>query len=65
MLANPRAGGGPGSLVFCGTGPGRIGSETIGPSWYKGFVPRLGLAWTLVSKTVVRASAGGIEPVFN
>jgi hypothetical protein len=58
-LANPGAGGRPGALEFCGTGPGRIGRATIPPGWYKGFGPRLGLAWSAADKTVVRASAGG------
>ena len=57
-LANPGAGGRPGALVFCGTGPGRIGRNSIPPGWYKGFGPRFGLAWTPIPKTVVRSSGG-------
>jgi hypothetical protein len=57
-VRNPGAGGRLGALVFCGTGPGRIGRQTIPPGWYKGFGPRLGLAWNLSGKMVVRASGG-------
>ena len=57
-VPNPGASGRPGALVFCGTGPGRIGRQTIPPGWYKGLGPRLGLAWSLSNRTVVRASAG-------
>ncbi len=55
---NPRAGNLPGALKFAGTGPGREGSRSITPGWYGGISPRLGLAYALDSKTVLRASAG-------
>jgi len=57
-LPNPGASGRPGALVFCGTGPGRVGSHSITPGWYGGFGPRFGLAWSVASKTIVRASGG-------
>ena len=57
-LPNPGAGGLPGALEFCGSGLGRIGRDSISPGWYKGFGPRLGLAWSPTAKTIVRASAG-------
>jgi Carboxypeptidase regulatory-like domain/TonB dependent receptor-like, beta-barrel len=55
---NPGAGGRPGALVFAGEGPGRIGRRRIADNWYWGFGPRLGLAYELNRKTVLRASAG-------
>jgi len=52
-LANPKAGGLPGALAF---------SKTYGKSlidtWKKGFRPRLGLAYQMGDKTVLRASGG-------
>jgi len=57
-VPNPGASGRLGALVFCGTGPGRIGRSTIPPGWYKGFGPRLGLSWNAANKMVIRASAG-------
>ncbi len=56
-LANPGAGGRPGALAFIGTGAGRIGGN-FQDSWYKGFGPRLGVAYQVNPKTVVRASGG-------
>ncbi|MCU1324653.1 MAG: hypothetical protein JWN34_23 [Bryobacterales bacterium] len=55
---NPRAGNIPGALIFAGKGPGREGSRTLADGWYKGWGPRLGFAYKLDEKTVVRASAG-------
>lgn len=55
---NARAGNLPGALRFAGTGPGREGSRSITPGWYGGVSPRLGIAYGLDSKTVLRASAG-------
>ncbi|MBI3209463.1 MAG: TonB-dependent receptor [Candidatus Solibacter usitatus] len=57
-LPNPGASGRLGALVFCGTGPGRIGRESIPPGWYRGFGPRFGLSWLAARKTVVRMSGG-------
>jgi hypothetical protein len=55
--ANPGAGGLPGALVFAGTGPGRIGQRAFANPW-TGFAPRLGIAYEINPKTVVRASGG-------
>jgi hypothetical protein len=57
-VPNPGASGRLGALVFCGTGPGRIGRSTIPPGWYNGFGPRLGLSWNAANKMVIRASGG-------
>jgi hypothetical protein len=51
---NPAAGNIPGALVFAGTGPGRVGRRAIAPSNFKSFGPRLGLAYSLDDKTVLR-----------
>ena len=47
----------PGALVFGGSGTGRIGDQFYKP-WRLGFGPRLGLAYGLNSKTILRASGG-------
>lgn len=47
----------PGALVFGGSGAGRTGDQFI-KTWYGGFGPRLGLAYSVNPKTIVRASAG-------
>jgi hypothetical protein len=54
---NPGAGGRLGALVFAGEGPGRFGSRSLAPSYYE-WGPRLGLAYSLNSKTVIRAGVG-------
>jgi Carboxypeptidase regulatory-like domain len=55
---NPAAGGLPGAMVFAGTGAGRTGMERFGETRKNGFGPRLGLAWQLTPKTVIRAGSG-------
>ena len=57
-LANPRAGNIPGALIYAGTGDGRQGSRTLADSWFKGFGPRFGFAYSYDEKTVLRASYG-------
>ena len=47
----------PGALVFGGSGTGRTGDQFI-RTWTKGFGPRLGFAYALNSKTIIRASGG-------
>ncbi|HEY1336196.1 MAG TPA: TonB-dependent receptor [Bryobacteraceae bacterium] len=47
----------PGALVFGGSGTGRTGDQFI-ETWTRGFGPRLGFAYELNSKTIIRASAG-------
>jgi hypothetical protein len=53
-LPNPGAGGLPGALGFAAAGniPG------LQNSWKKGFGPRLGIAYQMGTKTVIRASSG-------
>ncbi len=55
---NPRAGGIPGALRFAGFGEGRENSRTLVDGWYGGIGPRVGLAYQLDNKTVLRASTG-------
>jgi hypothetical protein len=54
---NPAAGGIPGAITFAGFGPGKVGSRSFSHTW-NGFAPRLGMAFELNQKTVIRTSAG-------
>ena len=56
-LTNPITGVG-GALQFTGTGAGTCNCSTPVQNWYKNFGPRVGLAWQVDPKTVVRASYG-------
>ena len=51
---NPAAGGLPGALVFSGTGPGRTGQKRFFPLDFSDIGPRLGFAYQLTPKTVIR-----------
>jgi len=53
-VPNPAAGGLPGALVFSGTGPGRTGQKRFYPTDYSNIGPRLGAAYQLGPKTVLR-----------
>jgi hypothetical protein len=54
-IANPRAGGRLGALAYAGAnGSGPNFQDT----WYRGFGPRIGIAYALTPKTIVRSSAG-------
>lgn len=57
-VANPVAGDRPGALLFAGEGTGRSGERTLSGGWYKGYGPRIGIAYQVTPKTVVRASTG-------
>jgi hypothetical protein len=57
ILANPAADGFPGALIFAGFGPGRQNARTITQGWYGGLSPRTGLAYSLNSRTILRAAA--------
>ena len=58
--ANPAAGGLPGRLVFAGNrwGDASYGRRYPEEIWNRAFAPRLGIAFTLDSKTVIRAGYG-------
>ncbi|MFO0364773.1 MAG: TonB-dependent receptor domain-containing protein [Acidobacteriota bacterium] len=53
-VPNPGAGGRPGALVFSGTGPGRTGVKRFYPNDYSNIGPRIGFAYQLTPKTVLR-----------
>ncbi|MBL8222437.1 MAG: TonB-dependent receptor, partial [Bryobacterales bacterium] len=53
-VPNPSAGGRPGALVFSGVGPGRTGQKRFYPTDFSAIGPRLGFAYQLGSKTVIR-----------
>lgn len=64
---NPGAGGRPGRLAFAGTGdlqsgqswgPAAFGRNHPEETWWKGFAPRLGIAYSITPKTVVRTGYG-------
>ncbi len=55
-MPNPGAGGVKGALIYAGTGDGRQGTRTLADSWYGGYGPRIGVAYSLNDKTVIRAN---------
>jgi len=56
--SNPGAGGIPGALSFYGIGPGRNGLTSVADYYFKAFAPRVGFAYAVNEKTVVRANYG-------
>ena len=54
---NPSAGGLPGAVIFEGSGPGRCNCD-FAHNYPWGFAPRLGAAYQITSKTVLRAGWG-------
>ena len=52
---NPRDGI-PGALLFAGTGPGRVGTNTLADSYFGAYGPHLGFAYNYNDKTVIRGS---------
>ena len=57
-LPNPGAGGHPGAYVFEGSGTGRLGGNSPQSIYKKAFGPRVGLAYSVDPKTVIRAGYG-------
>jgi hypothetical protein len=55
---NPGAGNLPGAVIFAGSGRGRSGRRTLANTDYSGFGPRIGFAWRLAPKTVMRGGYG-------
>jgi hypothetical protein len=55
---NPAVNNYPGALRFAGFGPGLENTRSLVPGWYGGWGPRLGLAYSLDSKTVIRSGFG-------
>ncbi len=66
-LPNPAAGGLPGAFTYYGTGPGRNGMPRIGNIYYRGFQPRVGLAYSPGPdhKTAFRAGFAIDRPLGN
>ncbi len=56
--ANPGAGGLPGAMIFAGSGVGRSGRRSFVDTDLSGYGPRIGLAYQLTPKTVVRTGYG-------
>lgn len=54
-LPNPGAANYPGALAFYGFGAGRLGTNKIWDTYWGQVGPRLGVAWSLNDKTVVRS----------
>jgi hypothetical protein len=52
---NPGADGRPGALIFAGFGEGRENKKRLTDTWFGGWGPRVSLAYSLDSKTVIRA----------
>jgi Carboxypeptidase regulatory-like domain/TonB dependent receptor len=57
-LANPDAGGIPGGYTYFGSGAGRNGQTRPQDIYAKAFGPRVGFAYSIDEKTVVRAGYG-------
>jgi hypothetical protein len=57
-IPNPAAGGRPGALGFLGNGPGRVGRTSWLDTDFHDFGPRLGAAYKLTNKTVLRGGFG-------
>jgi hypothetical protein len=55
---NPKADNRPGALTFAGEGQGRIGKKRFYPTDYSSIGPRIGFAYQLTSKTVLRGGYG-------
>ena len=53
---NPAANNILGAAIFAGTGQGREGSPTLADSWFGGWGPHIGVAYSLTPKTVIRSS---------
>ena len=57
-LPNPGAGNLPGAIAFAGHGAGRSGRRFPEDTWYGGIAPRIGVAYALTAKTVIRSGYG-------
>jgi Carboxypeptidase regulatory-like domain len=57
-LANPGAGGIPGAYTYFGTGAGRNGRTRPQDTYTKAFGPRIGFAYSVNDKTVIRGGYG-------
>ena len=57
-VPNPGAGGRLGAMIFSGTGPGRTGSRTLESPPRDAFGPRIGIAYRVGQRSVVRGGYG-------
>ena len=57
-LPNPGAGNIPGAYTYYGSGPGRNGKTRLQDTYKKAFGPRVGFAYSINDKTVVRGGYG-------
>ncbi|MCB1018937.1 MAG: TonB-dependent receptor, partial [Acidobacteria bacterium] len=57
-IPNAAAGGLPGAMAFAGSGAGRIGQKRFYPTDFSNIGPRVGFAYRLDDKTVLRAGWG-------
>ncbi|MGH9720459.1 MAG: TonB-dependent receptor domain-containing protein, partial [Bryobacteraceae bacterium] len=55
---NPAVNNYPGALRFAGSGEGRENRRSLVPGWHGGWGPRIGLAYTVDQKTVLRSAFG-------
>ena len=57
-VPNPGAGGRLGAMIFAGTGPGRTGTRTLESPPRDAFGPRIGIAYRVGQRSVVRGGYG-------
>jgi hypothetical protein len=57
-LPNPGAANLPGAVAYAGSGAGRSGRRVPEDTWYGGIAPRIGVAYALTAKTVIRSGYG-------
>jgi hypothetical protein len=57
-VPNPKAGDLLGAISFYGKGTGRNGLHDLNPPYFRGFAPKLGVAYSPNPKTVLRANFG-------
>jgi hypothetical protein len=57
-LPNPGAGGLKGAVIFAGEGPGRTGEKRFYPTDWSNLAPRIGFAYRVGPKTVLRSGFG-------
>lgn len=58
-VPNPKAGNIPGALIYAGDGPGRTGRQKLTDGIAKAnFGPRIGFAWSVTPKLVLRGAYG-------
>ncbi len=57
-VSNPAAGGLAGAMIFAGAGQGKTGRRTLASSDHSGIGPRVGFAWRMPGKSVLRGGYG-------